>query len=121
MCTGTYGEVRAAAISDGNRPGSEFYYKLSTKDQASMQSLFLSICNDPRLQIPNRQRFKQVRGALWEFKRNGSKKVRIFAFRHENRWWLVSGVKKKEDDLEESDIVRAIDEMAEAKQVHRLI
>jgi len=120
LCDGTYGEVRAAAIQDGSRPASDFYWHLTEKEQASMQALFSSICNDRTLRIASRELFKLVRGSVWEFKRSGSKKVRIFTFRHLNRWWLLSGVKKKENDLEEADIVRALNQMGEAIIVHRL-
>ncbi|RME58333.1 hypothetical protein D6779_06630, partial [Candidatus Parcubacteria bacterium] len=63
----------------------------------------------------NKEKFKKVRDGLWEFKCN-SIQMRMFTFRHCQRWYLVHGFRgKKEDKLPESEVKRAIRAMKSAK------
>jgi hypothetical protein len=120
--TGRYGEVRCAKMSDGSSPSRDFCQKLRPKDLISFQTLFRCITDDPKLQIPSRELFSQIEGQLWEFKRSGKKKMRIFTFRDRHVWWLVYGISgKKEDEIDPGEVKRAKKYMEDAMRVLRII
>ncbi len=80
-------------------------------------ALFTQIASDQRLQLQNREKFKQVEGDLFEFKLN-SEKMRLFAFRHRMTWYLVCGMSgKKENQLPPAEVERASILMNQAKAV----
>lgn len=112
---GRYGSVRFAQVQDGSYPAEEFWSELSTDEKAKFMSQFRAITDSPSLQLRNRRQFKQVDGDLFEFKRNDLQ-MRVFAFRHRERWYLLSGlIGKKEDDLPPGEVKRALALMSQAK------
>lgn len=116
---GPYGSVVFAVAPDGSCPAKEFWDALLQSAQTKFMALFMKITQDPNLHLRNREQFKQVKGDLWEFKCN-SIQMRMFTFRHENRWYLVHGFKgKKENKLPPREVKRAFNAMKDAKRALR--
>jgi hypothetical protein len=109
---GTFGCVRFARTTSGEEPAFMFWeQEMNTKQQAAFATLFRMIVSNNNLQLPNRQKFRQVVGELFEFKSNAHQ-MRIFCFRRHDSWYLTSGFsEKKEDDLPPGEVKRAIEIM----------
>jgi hypothetical protein len=105
---GQCGHVCFGRQQDGVEPAWDFWQGIKVSQQASFLTLFRMIVNSTTLELKNRQKFKKVEGLLYEFKSN-THQMRIFCFRHEQCWYLTSGLAgKKEDDLPPGEVKRAL-------------
>ena len=81
----------------------QFFDSLDERDQAKLQTLFDMMASQGK--IVNREKFKQINGALYEFKA-GQLRMPCF-FDSKNRIVITHGFRKKADDIPPSEIRRA--------------
>ena len=90
----------------GRTPALEFFKELAREDRQKVLSLFKRLADEG--EISNRELFKSLgkQGlGLWEFKRF---QLRFLGdYRPGGRFLVAVGVRKKRDDLNDSDIDRA--------------
>ncbi len=119
---GAWGTVEWAVASNGELPALGFYEKLSNAEMAKVDALVRRLAETGR--IWNEEQFKNLgekAGAegrkLFEFKRF---QIRfIGAFRPGSRFIVAVGVRKKKDNLNKSDIDRALQILAEHDERER--
>src|SRR5436190_24366791 len=108
VATGNWGEVRYAARRDKSMPAKEFYDSLSKSDQAKVNNLYRRMAEEGR--ISNREKFKQVEGALFAFK---SFRVRVSCYQNQRRWYLLHGFEKKGNDWPRGEVIRGFNLLTE--------
>lgn len=96
--------VEYAVRTDETSPAKEFIDGLSLSDQAKLANLFRRTADLG--EIVHREKFKQLRGEIWEFKAH---QIRVLCFRDGNAWVLTHGFIKKRDNVRTSEIDRADD------------
>jgi hypothetical protein len=98
------------ALSDRGRcPGRDFFGQLGERERHSAQALFDQIAE--REQIFNTEKFRRLRGGIWELKPQGCRFTCFFDT--ENRLVVVDGFKKQRRKAPEEEIKRA-EEVANA-------
>ena len=107
VATGDWGQVRYAVRQNGTCPARDFIDQLSDSDRAKLAALFDRMAAVG--QIRNREKFKKVEGAIFEFK---SFQIRIGCFQHGRVWFLTHGFQKKaarwrREELERAETIRS--------------
>lgn len=92
----------ACRVNDG-RPAKDFIEKLEQSDQAKLAKSFHRIAHVGR--INNIERFRKLRGKIYEFKIHP--KVRILCFQLRNTWFLTHGFNKETGNTPPRQIDRA--------------
>lgn len=108
---GTVYTIEWAKDAQGRLPAREFFEGLDEQDQAKVLALFGRLANQGR--ISNGENFKHLGSrakgeakSLWEFKKF---QIRfIGAYRPGRRFVVAHGLLKKKDDLQTSDIDKAL-------------
>jgi len=99
---GTARTIEFAVCSNGSMPAKEFIEGLDASDQRKLAVLFQVLA--AKGAISNRQHFRKVSGAIWEFKRF---QIRVGCFQTEARWILTHGFVKKDDRWKPAELERA--------------
>jgi len=99
---GDWGTVEYIIKRNGHALAKEFVDGLSESDRAKVSTLFERMA--ALGEIRNGQKFKQVDGAIFEFK---SFQIRIGCFRVRNSWLLTHGFIKKQDKWPRAELTRA--------------
>lgn len=102
FCQGRWGSVVYATALNGSRPAEEFLAGLDRDQLTKASALFRWFADHG--EIRNREKFKKVRGEIFEFK---SYQVRVLCFFDSKKLVLTNGCIKKRDTLDESDIARS--------------
>jgi phage-related protein len=92
-----------AISSDGQCLAKEFFKSLEERERAKLQTLFDMMASQGK--IVNREKFKQIDGALYEFKASQLRMPCFFDSK--NRIVITHGFRKKADDIPPSEIRRA--------------
>lgn len=108
--------IVALVRSNGKSPAQEFLKALEPRDRKKLVALFERMGDMGKLL--NREKFKKIRGDIWEFK---SFQIRIPCFfsPYDNRIILTYGFKKKTDKYSERQIRRAEEYRAEWIEAHK--
>jgi len=101
--------VAYARRVNGSRPAKDFIENLEKSDQAKLWKSFHHIAHVGR--IYNTERFRKLRGKIYEFK--VYPKVRVLCFRLGKAWLLTHGFKKETGDTPPRQIERAEEIMKE--------
>lgn len=101
--------VAYACRANGNRPAKDFIESLERLDHAKLAKSFLKIAHVGN--IHNIQRFRKLRGKIYEFK--VYPKVRILCFQLGKTWFLTHGFYKETGDTPTRQIDKAEDIMKE--------
>ena len=100
--SGEWGTVEYVVRRNGQSPAQEFIESLSVSERAKLSIRFQTMARLGK--IRNREQFKKVSGAIFEFK---SFQIRIGCFQVGRAWLLTHGFIKKRDRWPESDLSRA--------------
>ena len=95
--------VSYARRSNGIRPAKDFIEDLEMLDQAKLAKSFRKIANVGR--INNKERFRKLRGKIWEFKTHP--KARVLCFQLGKTWFLTHGFNKETGNTPPRQIDRA--------------
>jgi len=101
--------VAYACRANGNRPAKDFIENLAQSDQAKLAKSFHYIAHVGR--IHNTQRFRKLRGKIYEFKVYPS--VRVLCFQLGKTWLLTHGFYKETGDTPPRQVKTAEDIMKE--------
>jgi hypothetical protein len=102
--SGTWGSIRYAVRDNGKALAKEFIDTLDDSQKRKLAVLFQRMADIGT--IRNREQFRKVSGAIFEFKRH---QLRIGCFQVERTWFLTHGFSKKTDDWLPSELQRAND------------
>jgi hypothetical protein len=108
---GKWGTIEYATKLNGRKPALDFLDSLKTgnkREQLRLVTLFDCMANEGK--IPNPQKFKKLKGEIWEFK---SKKCRVLCFQQGNSWILTHGFKKQDRTQYGREIKKAMKIMKE--------
>lgn len=94
---------------NGSRPAKDFIENLEKSDQAKLARSFKQIADTGN--IWNKERFRKLRGKIWEFKIHP--KVRVLCFQSGKTWLLTHGFRKETGDTPSRQIERAENIMKE--------
>jgi phage-related protein len=106
---GRCASVAYARRANGNRPAKEYIEKLQQSDQAKLSKSFRTIAETGR--IFNKERFRHLRGKIYEFKVHP--KVRVLCFQMNKTWYLTHGFDKETGNTPGRQIDCAEDIMGE--------
>jgi phage-related protein len=106
---GPCGIVAYARRKNGNRPAKSYIENLEQSDQAKLFRSFKQIADTGN--IWNTERFRKLRGKIWEFKIHP--KVRVLCFPSGKTWLLTHGFPKETGDTPSRQIERAEEIMRE--------
>jgi phage-related protein len=95
--------VAYACRANGGRPAKDFIEDLGKSDQAKLAKSFHCIAHVGR--INNIERFRKLRGKIYEFKVHP--KIRILCFQLGKTWLLTHGFNKETGDTPTRQIKRA--------------
>lgn len=95
--------VAYACRANGGRPAKDFIEDLEKSDQAKLAKSFHCIAHVGR--INNIERFRKLRGKIYEFKVHP--KIRILCFQLGKTWLLTHGFNKETGDTPTRQIKRA--------------
>lgn len=101
--------VAYARRENGNKPAQSYIENLEQSDQAKLARSFKRIANTGN--IWNKERFRKLRGKIWEFKIHP--KVRVLCFQSGKTWLLTHGFNKETGDTPSRQIERAEEIMEE--------
>jgi phage-related protein len=101
--------VAYARRKNGNRPAKDFIESLEKPDHAKLMKSFCHMAYVGR--IHNTERFRKLRGKVYEFK--VYPKVRVLCFQLGKTWLLTHGFNKETGDTPPRQIRRAEDIMNE--------
>jgi hypothetical protein len=101
--------VAYARRRNGSRPAKEYIENLGRVDQAKLAKSFITMAQTGR--IFNLERFRKLRGRIYEFKVHP--KVRILCFQQGKTWFLTHGYDKETGNTPPREIERAEDIMQE--------
>ena len=101
--------VAYARRENGNKPAKDFIGNLGKSDQATLARSFKQIADTGN--IWNKERFRKLRGKIWEFKIHP--RVRVLCFQSGKTWLLTHGFRKETGDTPSRQIERAEDIMNE--------
>jgi phage-related protein len=105
---GAWGTIAYAKGANGALLAKEFFHGCQPEDKAKLRALFVRLADHST--IPNRQKFRQVEGAVFEVK---SHQIRISCYRSEDVWYLLHGFVKKQDRWPKQEVERAVRLMRE--------
>jgi len=97
--------VAYARRLNGNRPARDYIENLQQSDQATLARSFKQLADTGK--IWNTERFRKLRGKIWEFKTHP--KVRVLCFQSGKTWLLTHGFNKETGDTPPRQIERAED------------
>lgn len=97
--------VAYARRLSGNRPAKDYIENLQQSDQAKLARSFKQLADTGM--ISNKERFRKLRGKIWEFKTHP--KVRLLCFQSSKTWLLTHGFNKETGDTPSRQIERAED------------
>lgn len=106
---GPCASVAYARRTNGSRPAKEYIVNLQRLDQAKLSKSFRTIAETGK--IFNKERFRHLRGKIYEFKIHP--KVRVLCFQQGRTWYLTHGFDKETGDTPERQIECAEDIMSE--------
>ncbi len=95
--------VAYARRKNGNRPAKDFIENLGKSDQATLARSFKQLAYTGK--IWDKERFRKLRGKIWEFKTHP--KVRVLCFPSGKTWLLTHGFNKETGDTPSRQIERA--------------
>ena len=98
-----------ARRTNGNRLAKDYIENLLLQDQAKLSKSFRTIADVGK--IFNKDRFRKLRGKIYEFKVHP--KVRVLCFQQGKTWYLTHGYDKETGDTPVRQIKRAEDIMSE--------
>ena len=101
--------VAYARRKNGNRPAKDFIENLQQSDRATLARSFKQLADTGK--IWNKERFRKLRGKIWEFKTHP--KVRVLCFQSGKTWLLTHGFNKETGDTPSRQIERAEEIMGE--------
>jgi len=101
--------VAYARRKNGNKPAESYIDNLEQSDQAKLARSFKQIAETGN--IWNTERFRKLRGKIWEFKIHP--KVRVLCFQSRKAWLLTHGFDKETGDTPPRQIKRAEEIMRE--------
>lgn len=101
--------VAYASRLNGNRPARDYIENLQQSDQATLARSFKQLADTGK--IWNTERFRKLRGKIWEFKIHP--KVRVLCFPSGKTWLLTHGFPKETGDTPSRQIERAEEIMRE--------
>jgi len=101
--------VAYARRENGKRLAKDFIENISREEQAKLSKSFRTITKVGN--IYNKERFRKVRGKIFEFKIHP--KVRVLCFQRGKTWLLTHGFNKETNKTPEREIKRAEDIMKE--------
>ena len=102
VVSGSARTIVYAVREGGEMPAKAFYDSLSDTDKTKLLALFKRMADYGV--IRSRQRFKKLRGSIYEFKCG---QIRVACFQDGRNWVLASGIRKKTDKWKPSDIAKA--------------
>jgi phage-related protein len=97
--------VAYARRLNGNRPAKDYIENLQRQDQATLARSFKQLADTGR--IINKERFRKLRGKIWEFKVHPG--IRVLCFQQGKSWLLTHGFKKQSGKTPPKEIERAED------------
>jgi phage-related protein len=103
LVTGSCAIVAYARRENDNRPAMDYIENLEKLDWAKLSKSFMKIASVGR--IHNTERFRKLRGKIYEFK--VYPKVRVLCFQLEKTWLLTHGFDKETGDTPPRQIERA--------------
>jgi len=109
LVRGPCASVAYARRTNGNRPAKDYIENLRRLDQAKLSKSFRTIANVGK--IFNKERFRKLRGRIYEFKVHP--KVRVLCFQQGKTWYLTHGFDKETGDTPVRQIKCAEDIMSE--------
>jgi len=115
LVKGACAAVAYACRTNGNRPAKDYIENLPRLDQAKLSKSFRTIADVGR--IVNIERFRKLRGKIYEFKVHP--KVRVLCFQQGKTWYLTHGFDKETGDTPVRQIKRAERIMSEHLSVSR--
>jgi phage-related protein len=95
--------VAYARRRNGNRPAMDYIEKLQQSDRARLAKSFNKIASVGR--IHNIERFRKLRGKIYEFK--VYRKIRVLCFQLGKTWFLTHGFDKESGNTPSRQIERA--------------
>ena len=101
--------VAYARRENGSKPAESYIESLEQSDQAKLARSFKQIADTGN--IWNTERFRKLRGKIWEFKIHP--KVRVLCFQLGKTWLLTHGFDKETGDTPPRQIRRAGEIMEE--------
>jgi len=100
---GSIFRIEYAICIDGSMPAKSFIEgELDEKEQHKLATLFQRLGDAGK--ISNREQFRKLEGALWEFKHF---QTRVACFQDGPTWYLTHGFIKKKDKWPPSELTRA--------------
>jgi len=87
----------------GSRPAKDYIENLQQQHQATLARSFKQLANTGS--IVNKERFRKLRGKIWEFKVHPG--VRVLCFQQGKSWLLTHGFKKQGEKTPTKEIERA--------------
>ena len=115
LVKGPCAAVAYARRTNGNRPAKDYIENLQRLDQAKLSKSFRTIADVGK--IVNKERFRKLRGKIYEFKVHP--KVRVLCFQQGKTWYLTHGFDKESGDTPVRQIKRAEDIMSEHLSLSR--
>lgn len=94
--------IECAMCLNGTSPSSDFLRGLRQPELSKVQALLERMADHG--EICNREKFKKVKGQIWEFK---SFQIRLLCFQDGKNWVLTHGFVKKQDQIPKREIERA--------------
>ncbi|MDT8302972.1 MAG: type II toxin-antitoxin system RelE/ParE family toxin [Sedimentisphaerales bacterium] len=101
--------VAYASRLNGSRPARDYIENLQQSDQAILTRSFRQLAFTGK--IWNKERFRKLRGKIWEFKTHP--KARVLCFQLGKTWFLTHGFNKETGNTPPRQIVRAEEIMNE--------
>ncbi len=101
--------VAYARRKNGNRPAMDYIENLERSDQATLTRSFIQMANVGK--IYNIEKFRKLRGRIFEFK--SFPRARVLCFQLGKVWLLTHGYNKETGDTPPRQIKRAEDIMKE--------
>src|SRR4030042_2731137 len=95
--------VAYARRKNGSRPAKDFIENLEKSDQATLTRSFIQMANVGK--INNIEKFRKLRGRIFEFK--SFHRARVLCFQIGKTWLLTHGFNKKTDKTPPGQIERA--------------
>lgn len=101
--SGAWGTVAYAKDSKESMAAKEFFNGCQASDKAKLRALFLRLADHGG--IPNRQKFRQVEGEVFEVKCH---QIRISCYRSGYVWFLLHAFVKKQDRWPKPEVERSM-------------
>lgn len=109
LVKGSCAIVAYARRFNGNRPARDYIENLQQSDHATLAKSFKRLADTGK--IWNTERFRKLRGKIWEFKTHP--KARVLCFQLGKTWFLTHGFNKETGNTPPRQIDRAEEIMNE--------